>query len=234
MDTFPDSTRPDETEDPDEEVFINPDVTTLFRRWRNEKYAPEILPYDGPLIDNLCEITDFANEKIQEDLEGDESQDPNELDFVLRRIDLERVKYMLRDYLRIRLWKVTQYPQQYLEPAHSELLSSAERIFLRNYWDAKSEFLKFRLLGAMPVSKQKLDDKIDLLDMVRRPKLDSHVYVRVVKDVGRVEVPPTFTQESPTSAEPLDLGEGETWLLRYSVVRRFLIDPELDGTLELV
>jgi hypothetical protein len=30
--------------------------------------------------------------------------------------DLERTKYVLRDYLRIRLWKLTQWPQHYLEP----------------------------------------------------------------------------------------------------------------------
>lgn len=211
----------------DEEDFVNPDLPMLLRMWRNEKYAPELLPFNERVVVNISEVIEFLGEELDQD-RADENQDPNDPSFALRCKDLERVKYALRDYLRIRLWKLGQWPQHYLERNNVNLLSDAERTYLKEHWSHKRQFFESRLLSALPPSKQALDDKIDLLDMVRRPTLDKYIYVRFMEDVGELDVPATtLTQETGTqgSSRRETVQKGHTYLLHYSMVRPFLLDP---------
>eukprot|EP00442_Polarella_glacialis_P020574 CAMPEP_0115079728 /NCGR_PEP_ID=MMETSP0227-20121206/18273_1 /TAXON_ID=89957 /ORGANISM="Polarella glacialis, Strain CCMP 1383" /LENGTH=238 /DNA_ID=CAMNT_0002467271 /DNA_START=116 /DNA_END=832 /DNA_ORIENTATION=- len=218
----------------EEEAFVHEDVDRLIRRWRNEKYAPEILPFDKDVIQNMSELLEFVAETLDGERNEGEGQDPHDPDFCLRNIDLERMRYVLRDYLRIRLWKLTRWPQHYLEPKNQDLLSAAERAFLSEYWDNKRLFLDNRLLTTIPPSKRALNEKLDFLDMVRRPEIEKHVYARIKKDVGEIEVPPSMTQSTEGTPAPLVLVEGDTYLLRYSIIRSLMMQPEHDGKVDLV
>jgi len=215
------------------EPWIHQGMDQLIRRWKNEKYAPEILPFDQQNVEDLSEATEFVSEILHEEMADSEEKDPNDPDYRLRCIDHDRVKYVLRDYLRIRLWKITQWPQHYLEPDNIEVLSEAERTFLREYWDAKKGFLENRLLDALPPAKRALDEKIDLLDMVQRPNLDKHVYVRITGEIPKLTVSPSQTTQG-SEPQPLVLANGQTYLIRYSVIREFLMDSAHDGKVELV
>eukprot|EP00931_Biecheleriopsis_adriatica_P077207 TRINITY_DN50818_c0_g1_i1.p1 TRINITY_DN50818_c0_g1~~TRINITY_DN50818_c0_g1_i1.p1 ORF type:complete len:253 (+),score=50.78 TRINITY_DN50818_c0_g1_i1:37-759(+) len=221
---------------PEDAAFVNEDVERLVTRWRNEKYAPELLPFDTEVVEDMSEVLEFVADSLEEDrAEGE--QDPNDPDFRLRSLDLDRMKYILRDYLRIRLWKLSQWPQHYLEPKNQSLLSAAERTFLNEYWENKKLYLENRLLSALPRNNQGLADKSDLLDMVRKPDLEKFVYVRIKADVGEIEVPPSLsgpTQESSGTQKPLPLDEGNTYLLRYCLVRPFLMEAAHNGKVELV
>merc|ERR1719277_2145665 len=139
--------------------------------------------------------------KLDERCGDGQPPDPNDAHYALRCIDLERVKYVLRDYLRIRLWKLSQWPQHYLEPANHNLLSDAERVFLRETWELKAAFFEHRLLCALPEVKRHLDERMDLLDMVRRPDTERYVYARIVADVGEIEIPPTFSQDTASQSQ---------------------------------
>lgn len=237
MDTTPDSGSPNveaSAEGEEEAEFFNKDVAMLFLRWQNEKYAPEVLPFDHKVAENISEMVEYVGEGFEEERNEGDAQDPNDPDFVLRCVDLERIKYVLRDYLRIRLSKLSQWPQHYLEPANIQYLSDAERNFLREFWALKKNFLDHRLLGALPAAKQGLDDKMDLLDMVRRPVLDKHVYARLAESIGPIAVPATSTQDTAATPEPLTLQAGNTYLLRWPIVRKFFMEAELEGKVKLV
>lgn len=225
----------------DDEQLVDEDVSRLYVRWRNEKYAPELLPFDKDTIENISEVLEFVGEKLdderQEQAAGDaEFPDLDDCNYILRCVDKERVKYVLRDYLRIRLWKLGQWPQHYLEPTNDALLSDAERVYLRETWGLRVAFFEHRLLGALPEMKRQLDEQVDLLDMVRRPELDRHVYAKIVGDIGQIEISPTFTQDSSnaTPKPPLELHKGQTYMLRYTLIRKYMVDLAQDGKVELV
>jgi len=214
----------------------NRDVARLFQRWKNEKLAPELLPFDREVVENISEVVEFVRETLDEERADGQVQEVTDPNYVLRCLETERIQYVLRDYLRVRLWKLEQYPQHYLDPTNLTLLSDAERLFLQQFWELTSFFFEHRLLSAMPEGKTALDSKLDCLDMVRRPNLDRHVNAKILQDLGDVDLPPTIspTQESASQMKPLHLAEGQTYLLRYEIVRKFLMDAEHDGKVELV
>jgi hypothetical protein len=214
------------------EPWIHKGFETLMRRWRNETFAPEILPFDLQTIEDYTEATELVSEVLHEDRMEAESQDANDPDFNIRCMDHERVQYVMRDYLRQRLWKLQQWPQHYLEMDNIEVLSEAERVFLREIWDAKKVFLQTRLLDALPPAKQALDDNIDIVGMVRRPNLDAHVYARIKDDIPSIEVSPSLSTQGSEPPEPLRLVNGQTYLIRYSLIRNYMVDRELDGKIE--
>jgi len=214
----------------------------LIRRWRNEKYAPELLPCDKVLIKETQEVMDFVQEGLQEECGAGSAATPeqsvDQADLAVREVELQRVRYVLKDYLRLRLWKLCQWPQHYLEKENIDLLSDAERTFLRDFWANKEKFFQDRLLQYFPAEHyRKLDSQLDMFSMIRRPEMEKHVYARIMKYVGTINVPPTYSQSENTSGEQastLTLDEGSTYLLQWSVVRKFFFDPQLDGKVNLV
>eukprot|EP00428_Durinskia_dybowskii_P043520 CAMPEP_0170281118 /NCGR_PEP_ID=MMETSP0116_2-20130129/40578_1 /TAXON_ID=400756 /ORGANISM="Durinskia baltica, Strain CSIRO CS-38" /LENGTH=251 /DNA_ID=CAMNT_0010532459 /DNA_START=42 /DNA_END=797 /DNA_ORIENTATION=- len=207
------------------------DFTALRRAWSNEKYAPELLPFNERAVLHVSEVVEFITSDLDEE-RGDEDQDLNDPSRVLRTAELERIKYVLRDYLRIRIWKLTQWPQHYLDSANISFLSVAERSFLREYWGNKRKFFETRLLSVLPPAKKGLADRIDLLDMVRKPILDKTVYVRVHEDIDLVLPSTSPDQQSTTqpsagaTGSGTRFGAGQTYLVPYAVVRPFLVERE--------
>lgn len=220
--------------------WLNEDVQRLYRAWKNEKYAPEILPFVTGVIENVSELVEYVDNVLEEERADDEGnnedQDPNDPESCLRCLDLERIRFLIRDYLRIRLWKLGQFPQHYLEPTNMVFLSDAERTYVKENWEAKRGFFDHRFLAALPQAKQSLDNEVDMLQMKRRPRLDKHVYARIIGDTGEIHVPAHSSQESGTSdsMETFPLHEGQKYLLAYWQVRRFFIVPEELGKVELI
>ena len=219
-------------DDHDEDVDnYKEEIDRLIRRHRNEKFAPELLSFDQEVVESISELLHFVEKSLLDDRASGE-QDPTHPSFYLRSTDADRLTYLLSDYLRIRLQKLQKYPLYYLEPERQHLLSSSERVWLRDFWDNKRLYLENRCLLALPESKQRLDQKVDeQLDMVRSPCLDAHVYVRMHAKLERSPSTQTGTEGSSVG---LELNEGDTYLLRYNVVRQFLMQPEHDGKVELV
>mmetsp|Transcript_41210 Transcript_41210/g.94787 ORF Transcript_41210/g.94787 Transcript_41210/m.94787 type:complete len:247 (-) Transcript_41210:101-841(-) len=210
----------------EDEEFVNEDVNMLYRRWRNEKYAPEVLPFDSTTLANIREVIEFVNDGLQEDMELGLAPEA-EMDHRLRRMELTRARYVLRDYLRTRLRKLEAYPQHYLQEENIRVLSEAERVHIRDLWKIRHNFFKHRLLAAMPSGKQSLEDRVDFRDMVRRPDANGHVYVRLLKDLPdeeKIDLPQELSV----------VKQGETIITQFSLVRRFFFQANLDGIMALV
>jgi hypothetical protein len=49
------------------EPWIHQGIEILMRRWKNERYAPEILPFDQQTVEDLSEASEFVNENLHEE-----------------------------------------------------------------------------------------------------------------------------------------------------------------------
>lgn len=163
------------------------EIERLVRRHRNEKHAPEVLPFDQDVVETMSELLHFVDKSLKEDRASGE-QGPTHPSWYFRSNETERLTYLLSDYLRIRLRKLFKYPQYYLDLERQNFLSSSERVALREYWDLKSAYLENRLLCGLPESWRKLDQVDDLRDMIRSPCLQSHIYARIHADLGQLQL----------------------------------------------
>jgi GINS complex subunit 4 len=80
------------------------DLQALTRAWINERTCPELLPYPQDLIDRAHDGLKKQIEVIEE-ITG--SLDPaSNFTLVILQTELERIKFLLRSYLRARIAKV--------------------------------------------------------------------------------------------------------------------------------
>ncbi|KAG1062486.1 hypothetical protein G6F42_027410 [Rhizopus arrhizus] len=81
-------------------------IDSLTKIWMDERNAPEILPYEHSLVEPLILAIEAQAENIMESME---SQTENKFESMLYQTEIERVKYLLKSYLRCRLWKASGF-----------------------------------------------------------------------------------------------------------------------------
>ena len=99
----------------------NPQIENLVKAWRTEVNCPEVLPYKEALvkyfINTLKDQEDRLEAKLDElDDENEESDDrANKMALHdIYSMDMERVKYSLARYLRVRILKIENIPSHVL------------------------------------------------------------------------------------------------------------------------
>lgn len=123
-------------DDDDETLISTPDVEPLKRAWRNEKAAPDILPFEDKLISRVTaqiqlQVTHFFFFPLfiftlqnpspflfiyfwfdlcmylqEQNMEDGSIDGTDPLSVSLYQMDLDRTLFLLRSYLRIRIQKV--------------------------------------------------------------------------------------------------------------------------------
>jgi len=78
------------------------DVEILKRVWRNEKAAPDILPYEAHLIERVHEQI-----LLMEDNTAEISKTVDDLMLSIYQMDISRTTFLLKAYLRTRLGKMS-------------------------------------------------------------------------------------------------------------------------------
>lgn len=82
------------------------DLQTLTRAWINERTSPELLPYPSELI-GRCTSALQSQIEVIESMTG--AMDPaTNFTLVILQTELERIKFLLRSFLRARIAKVCQ------------------------------------------------------------------------------------------------------------------------------
>ncbi|TFY80759.1 hypothetical protein EWM64_g3255 [Hericium alpestre] len=78
----------------------------MIRYWMNERHAPDILPGQEEVLGRLLDHIRRQTETVQL-LRGDpDSSEDEHFRIMLAQTEIERVKFVVRSYLRTRLFKV--------------------------------------------------------------------------------------------------------------------------------
>ncbi|KAF5737069.1 putative DNA replication complex GINS protein SLD5 [Tripterygium wilfordii] len=151
------------------------DLELLKTAWRNEKAAPEILPFQTRLVNDMKDQIQWREETVDEFEES--GNDP--LTVSLYQMDLDRIQFLLRSYLRVRLQKIEKYMFHILKTDNlRDRLSEQEKLFARRCVDDMGNHLEDTVLSKLPdnyqsVLKQSIISEED--DMVPEPQLDAFV-----------------------------------------------------------
>jgi GINS complex subunit 4 len=136
----------------------------------------------------------------------------------LQLLEVDRVGFMLRDYLRLRLRKVEEF-FRFVSSAEEERakLSVPEQRYLDRYQKLMDRHIDESFVEALPGPAQTVDE-----DIFPRPDLDKFVFCRAARDI-----------EDAITLDPVrgDRGifmEGDVWLVKYRAIRPYVEDGSVD------
>eukprot|EP00033_Pygsuia_biforma_P002714 GCRY01002998.1.p1 GENE.GCRY01002998.1~~GCRY01002998.1.p1 ORF type:complete len:204 (+),score=23.25 GCRY01002998.1:107-718(+) len=193
--------------------IIQEDLELLQQGWINEKCSPEILVYEEGAVENIQALLREKEDAIIEnsgDVDGSFASH-------LMQLEIDRIKFLLRSYLRARLDKITKY-SLYVTKNDStfDRLSPAEKTFVTKYVEAYSKHFNTSFLSHIPASLRTLDTDTEQMKMVPTPNLDTFVFFRVLEDVGLYQV------SYNNMADEVSLSKGDIYIARYLPMRPLL------------
>ena len=97
----------------------SPFMTSLITIWRNEKLCQTLLPYEENIINEVISEIEKKEEEIK-----NKKMDKNVKYYI--EIDIQHIKYIIKDYFRIRLMKIEKYLFYLLKNNKIDILSQNE------------------------------------------------------------------------------------------------------------
>ena len=159
-------------------IVENPALLKLKRALVNEQIAPEILNYENAAVSELRERVEQQEAAVNDVMDGDAS-DGDVFTTGLMQMELDRVRFLIRSYLRVRLAKIEKHAFHIMSSAvTSALLSAAERKFAEGFIELTATHLD-GVLATMPERFRELK----AADMVVEPALSAYVFCRAREDI---------------------------------------------------
>ncbi|AQZ09372.1 SLD5 (YDR489W) [Zygosaccharomyces parabailii] len=233
------------------EITPERDYQSLIRLWRNERCAPELLPYPFLLMSRMLRrvqeqmehIENLSMGFLQESSEApSDGHSNNKLQLLCMEAELERVKFVIRSYLRCRLSKVDKY-MLYLRQLQgdnnsaiplNELLSSHELEYHERHSAILLKLLNESILKHMPPELQAINDTEGSVSMVDEPDWDNFVFIYVRGSPNdpfldnNEEGKPCYTVSISDLNEDVELTIGGIYVMPYSVIRDLLRQEKVE------
>ncbi|KIY44681.1 GINS complex, Sld5 component [Fistulina hepatica ATCC 64428] len=165
----------------------------------NERHAPDILPAQEFLLSNLLDHIRRQSETVQI-LRGAPSMSEDEhLRITLAQMEIERVKFIVRSYVRTRLFKIEKYARHImLNEDVQRRITAAERDHASRHAQLSERHFYNSVLQSLPPSQAHLDDEpVFTPSMVTQSDLTRPVFVRARKDCEPIVLPDGTTLQMP-------------------------------------
>ncbi|XP_022094332.1 DNA replication complex GINS protein SLD5-like [Acanthaster planci] len=183
----------------------------LEEAWLNEKFSPDLLESKSELVDCMLEQIQQMESNISRCKKGD-------FRIIVHKMEIDRIRYILSSYLRIRLGKIEKYFHNILkkEAARKDdepsRLSQEEFAFAKEFAENTDNHFKSVALRHMPPNLQALEqDK-----RAPKPNLDAYVFLRANQKQEQVLIEPEL--EDDQNAEVIDLEESAQYIMRYQPI----------------
>jgi GINS complex subunit 4 len=99
-------------------------------------------------------------------------------------MEAERIKYMLKSYLRTRLFKIERYILCIVEKDQTALLSDGEIQYAWSLYEGKKNLFSQQFLNKIPSGLNPFETESQTLEdrMITKPNENEFVFVRFLKD----------------------------------------------------
>lgn len=196
------------------------DVEVLKRVWRNEKSAPEILAYESMLVERVREQLTLMEDNLVAYAEN-----LDDMMLSIFEMDMNRLMFLLRAYLRIRLFKIEKFALHIMRTAELwDRLSPQEQDYAQKYVDVLSKHMHDSVLGKLESaydSMMKQAASSEENDMIVEPQLDTFVFCQSKSAVGSFQL-------DDKGDETVDLMPGDLYILRYRPVKGLLASDRIE------
>ncbi|KAL6058788.1 DNA replication complex GINS protein SLD5 [Balamuthia mandrillaris] len=196
-------------------VSLNADMGLLRQAFINEVYAPEILAFQSEVVSRLKEQFEAQENNVAESTPQDGR---DRLVHHILWMDLNRVKYLLAGYLRLRLEKICKYAL-FIERVSEiqSLLSANELEFFEKYVKQLHAHFEESFLRHLPEKVKHMEEE----KMVVEPPLETNVVIRAKKSMD---------WQAEEDGDYITLEEGHFYTLQYASIRPLFEE----GIVELV
>ncbi|XP_055331315.1 DNA replication complex GINS protein SLD5-like [Paramacrobiotus metropolitanus] len=193
--------------------------------WRNERYAPELLPEKMYVVDCLLDQIkqkEADASALQQGAAGTVDRDA----CTLIRLECSRIRFMISNYLRCRLAKIEDfcmYLKQLPANEQSVRLSRPEMVYLYGLVEKIEEHLKSSIGLFLPPGIGVLDDRSGWYKTPTRPKMDMFIIAKPREELAQVRLDDRVL---PGRVEHEDLQAGGQYLLRYTSIRDYIFTDD--------
>lgn len=186
------------------------DMRSLRQAWIKEKMVPDILPYEEGLIERILERIRAQLEFIEmNSVELQTHEKDIKLMLVIVESELERVQFLIRSYVRLRLQKIDQYVLHIQEnDSQREKLNRDEVTYMEGHLTMLYELFEDQFLKKTRSRNSNIGEDQDMID---EPDLNQHVFLQC-----------TQPSRAPIDSEELVLSPGEVYVMRYRSVAKLL------------
>lgn len=209
-------TESQEEQEVEEELTAAEVLHKLEEAWLNEKHAPELLQPKMEIVECMLEQVATMEGNLSRLKKGD-------MRLSVHRMELQRIRFLVNSYLRLRLEKVQEYIFHYTAPGSEEnnrVLTPSEATFAAGYRTQIGEHfhsLALRHLEgqAGPWEPERSSPALP------KPRLTRAVFVAVNEDRQGLEV---RDEAGGGKDETVDLLEGAQHILQYHNVQHLLTE----------
>ncbi|KAJ6617974.1 hypothetical protein B0H10DRAFT_2031541 [Mycena sp. CBHHK59/15] len=201
-----------------------PDETPLeqlTRHWMNERHAPDILPAQDALLSSVLDHIRRQSDTIQL-LRGDPSSSEEEhIRIMLAQTEVERVKFIVRSYVRTRLFKIETYSRYIIANEDVQRrITVAERDYASRHAHLIDRHFHASVLQSLPESQASLDDTPNFImpSMVTQPETTRAVFAHALK----------ATVARTREGKAIDLAKGSLTLLSFEAVADLVASGEVE------
>lgn len=193
----------------------------LIRHWMNERHSPDILPNEGELLAGLLDHIRSQSETVQLLRTDPSSSEEEHFRIMLVQTEVERVKFIVRSYLRTRLFKIEKFARYIMtNPEVQQRLSESEVEHARRFARLTDQHFYHSVLQSLPETQQTLDDQPPFVpSMVTEPDKARAVFVLARQDCPPVRLP---------DGSALEMRKGHISLTPYSVVEQLIARGEVE------
>lgn len=138
----------------------------LQQHWMQERNCPELLAYEEGMVNEVKEQIRERQDYIDQKESSNDSVDV--LMATMAQLDLDRIKFVLSDWLSTRLAKIEAHPLHMRESV--DQMSDAEIAYLKQYGALLENHLRQTVLDHIPEAWQNLDEP----HMIDKPDYEAY------------------------------------------------------------
>ncbi|KAH9847085.1 GINS complex Sld5 component [Lenzites betulinus] len=193
----------------------------LIRHWMNERHAPDVLPGQEMLLGRLLDhIRKQSNDVALLRADPDSSEEEH-FRIMLVQTEVERVKFVIRSYIRTRLHKIEKYARHIsATPEIHEKLSKAELDHARRYSRLVEDHFTQSVLQSLPEQQRPYEENVAFMPpMTTEPDKLRPVFAHALQDCPPMRLPDGTMSE---------MQKGQISLVPYYVVEHLLLRGEVE------
>ncbi|KAG6812082.1 hypothetical protein H0H92_004446 [Tricholoma furcatifolium] len=154
----------------------------LIRHWLNERNCPDILPAQEELLVSVLDHIRRQSQTVQLLRQDASTSEDEHVRIMLAQTEMERVKFIVRSYVRTRHYKVNLEYHRFREI----------------YANILDRHLYKTVLQSLPPAQAHLDDSIAFVpSMITQPDKTRPVFVHALQDCPPIRLPDGTALEMP-------------------------------------